>query len=370
MATKSNTTIFAYVGTYTVTEQSGRGRSEGIYIYRVDPTSGLWTHIGTARGIVNPSYLSFDPQGRYLYSVIEADQVDGQPGGAVAAYAVDRQSGALTYLNRQSTRGAGPCYVSTDATGRYVLAANYNGGSIAVLPIQEGGRLGPASDFIQHVGSGPHPNQSTAHAHFIAPDPSNRFALVNDLGVDKTFVYRLDLQAGKLIPNDPPYASLKPGAGPRHLAFHPNGRFVYVIDELDNTVTVFAWDEQRGALSTVQCIDTLPHDFQGTSYCADVHFGPTGYYLYGSNRGHDSIVIYYVNGQTGTLELIGWQSTYGSTPRNFAIEPNGQYMYVANQDSDNIVTFRIDNQTGKLTPVGEHIQVPRPVCVKFLMAGE
>ena len=369
MAARGGPTIFAYVGTYTITERGTPGKSEGIYVYRMDPSTADWTLVQVARGIVNPTYLNFDPQQCYLYSVVEVDQVEGQPGGALAAYAIDRKSGALTFLNRQSTLGGGPCYVSVDQTGRYAMAANYTGGSVAVLPIEADGRLGPASEFIQHAGKGPHPNQDGPHAHFIAPDPSNRFALVNDLGLDKVFVYRLDLTRGKLVPNQPAYGETRAGAGPRHLAFHPNGRFVYVINELDNTLTVFAWDGQRGALTHLQTISTLPEGYSDTSYCADVHVGPTGKFVYGSNRGHDSIVVFAIDEQSGKVSTVDWQTTYGEFPRNFAIDPTGQYMFVANQNTDNIVVYRLDNQSGKLLPTGQQVQVPRPVCIQFLLAG-
>jgi 6-phosphogluconolactonase len=246
-----------------------------------------------------------------------------------------------------------------------VLVANYGGGSVAVLPIQEDGQLGAATDVVQHVGSSIHPTrQQEPHAHSITLDPTNRYALACDLGLDQVLIYRFDSAAGKLAPNDPPGAPLRPGAGPRHLAFHPSGRYVYVINELDSTLTVFAWDETRGTLREIHTMPTLPEDFAGKNTCADLHVAPSGRFVYGSNRGHDSIVIFAINAQTGELSYVGHESTRGQTPRNFAIDPTGTFLLAANQRSDTIVSFRINQETGKLTPTGQVTRVPTPVCIK------
>ncbi len=355
---------FAFVGTYTQTR--GRSRAEGIYVFRIDPTSGALALAHTTTGIVNPSFLALDPQQRYLYAVNELSEVDGPNGGAVNAYAIDRATGALTFLNRQPAHGSLTCHLEVDHTGKYLLVANYGSGSVVAFPILDDGRLAPASDFVQHVGSSVNPErQEGPHAHSINIDAGNRFALTPDLGMDKVMIYRIDLAAGKLIPNDPPFAAVAPGSGPRHLAYHPNRRLVFVINEIGSTMTSFHWDENRGALEEIQTISTLPAGFTGRSSCADCHVSPSGKFLYGSNRGHDSIVIYAIDEATGRLALVGNESTRGRIPRNFGIDPTGTYLYAENQESDTIVTFRIDQQSGKLTATGQVTEVPAPVCMKF-----
>lgn len=361
---------FVYVGTYTQTEPGTRRRSEGIYVYRMDPASGDLAPAHVVPDVVNPSFLALDPHHRYLYAVNEVAEIDGRNTGAVSAYAVDQATGGLTFLNRQSSGGTGPCHLSVDQTSRYVLVANYDGGSVAMLPILAGGQLGPATCVVQHAGSSVNPQrQREPHAHSITVDPTNRYAIVADLGIDQVLVYRLDLEGGRLIPNDPPGARVEPGAGPRHFAFHPNGRFGYLINELGSTMTAFAYDSSRGTLQHLQTLSTLPADFTGTNHCADVHVHPSGRFVYGSNRGHDSIVEYAIDPSTGLLTLVGWESTRGRTPRNFAIDPSGQFLYAANQNTDTIVTFRIDATTGQLSPTGQVTEVPSPVCVQIVPFG-
>lgn len=357
----TGTGSLVYVGTYT------RGRSEGIYVGRLNPETGRLVLTGKSTGVSNPSYLALGPGGRFLYAVCEVMEYEGRRSGAVRAYAIDRVSGDLTLLNEQPTLGPGPCYVSIERTGRLALVANYAGGSIAALPIEADGRLGPASDFHQHQGKSVDPRrQETAHAHCIVPDPANQRVLVADLGLDRIMVYRLDLAEGKLRPNEKPWAQVKPGAGPRHIALHPNGRYAYLINELDSTLTAFAYDAARGTLSELGTVATLPEGYEGTSHCADVHVSATGRFVYGSNRGHDSIAVFAVDEATGRLSLVEHVSTQGKTPRNFAIDPSGHFLLAANQNSDSIVTFRIDPETGRLTPSGEVADVPNPVCIKFL----
>lgn len=360
--TKQNTErVLVYVGTYT------RGESEGIFVYRLDPSSGALEFASVATGIDNPSFLALHPRERYLYSVNEVREVAGKPSGAVTAFSIDPETGELTLLNQQPSHGTGPCHLSLDKTGSYVLVANYAGGSICILPIQQDGRLGPATDFVQHQGSSVVPRRQQApHPHSIIVDPTNRYVFVPDLGMDKIIIYQLDLRQGKLKPNDEPWVQVKPGAGPRHFTFHPDGRYAYVINEIDSTMTAFAYDEGRGALREIQTLSTLPEDFEGASYCADVHVSPSGRFLYGSNRGHDSIVIFAVDEETGKLTCLGHEPTQGKYPRNFAIDPSGTLLLAANQGSDTIVTFRIDQQTGRLTPTGHVAEVPTPVCVKML----
>jgi len=348
-----------YVGTYT-----HKGASEGIYIYRLEMATGALTLAGVAGGVQNPSFLALDPQRRYLYAVNETMEFAGQPGGGISAFAVDAQTGALTFINSQRTHGGAPCHVSVDQTGRFVYVANYMGGNAAAFLVRAGGGLQPASAVVQHAGSGVNPHrQEGPHAHSITLDPTNRFAFVADLGIDRVMVYRLDLEGGTLPPHTAPSVEVEAGAGPRHMAFHPNGRYAYLITEMGNTIVAFAYDAAQGTLDALQTVPALPDDFTGLSHCADIHVTPSGKFLYGSNRGHDSLVIYAIDAETGLLAYVGHAPTLGKTPRNFAIDPTGTYLFAANQDSDSIVTFRIDPQTGKLTPTGQVTEVPMPVCV-------
>jgi len=352
-----------YVGTFAQTE--GQAKDEGIYAFRVGPRLVEWSLFQRVPDLLHPSYLATHPSGRYLYAATRPEETEGQPGGAICAFAIEPATGTLTYLNRQPSHGFGPCYVSVERSGRYVLAANYRSGSVAMLPIRADGSLGPANDWIQHAGKGPHPNQDGPHAHCIVPDPSNRYALVCDLGLDRVFIYRLDLERGKLVPNEPPCAFFKPGAGPRHLAFHPSGHLVYVIAELDSTLTVCTWEGDSGRLELIQSISTLPVGWVGNNATADVHLSPSGRFVYGSNRGHDSLAIFAVDEQSGHIRPIGWEPTRGRTPRNFALDPSGRYLFVANQDSGNIVAFRLEDGGGRLMPTGDEIGVPAPTCVLF-----
>jgi 6-phosphogluconolactonase len=366
MTTKQSE-MLVYVGNFTRIEPYVRGRAEGINVYRLDPVSGAMTLLQTAGGALNPTFLALDPAQRHLYAVVAVPEIDGHSGGAISAYAIDQDTGHLRYLNRQSTGGSGPCHVTVEASGRFVLATNYPGGSVAVLPIQPDGSLSPASGFIQHTGTSVNPTrQEAAHAHSINIDAANRFAIVCDLGMDKVLIYRLDLAQGKLVPHEQPWVQARPGAGPRHLAFHPNGRIVYVINELDSTVSVYSYDADGGRLSEVQAISTLPADWAGENFPAEVCVAPSGRFVYGSNRGHNSIAVFAVDEQTGKLSYVGNEPSQGKTPRNFRITPDGMLMLVANQDTDTIVAFRVDQQTGKLTPTGQITASPSPVCIKFL----
>jgi len=371
MATANSNTMTVYVGTYTKTEPHAQGKAEGIYVYRMDPATGGLTLAHTTQGVSNPSFLALDPTRRYLYAVNEVAEVDGEPGGAVSAFSVDASTGALTYLNRQSTHGDAPCHLSIDQTGRYVIAANYGGGSVAMFPILDGGALAPASDFVQHAGSSVDPGrQHEPHAHSATIDPTNRFVLVCDLGLDKILTYRLDLTNGKLVPHDTPWAQTTAGSGPRHFAFHPGGRFAYAINELDSTLTSFTYHQEQGTLTEIGSGSTVPAGFTGWSHCADVHVAPNGRFVYGSNRGHDSIAIFAIDHQTGNATLIGHESTQGKTPRNFAIDPTGTILLAANQNSDTVVAYRIDQESGKLTPTGQVTPVPTPVCLHVVASLE
>lgn len=352
--------IWAYVGTYTT------GESQGIYTLRFDPASGALAHAGVRQGVTNPSFLAIEPQQRFLYAVNEIAGSDGQPQGAVTAFAIDAETGGLTLINEQPSHGGAPCHVSVAGGGRYVLVANYSTGSVAMFPVRDGGGLDAASDVVQHHGTGVNPERQEApHAHSVTVDPTGQHALVADLGLDRVMVYRLELKHGKLVPNHVPWVEVAAGSGPRHLAFDPSGCHAYLINELNSTLTVFGYDGAAGTLTRLQTISTLPDQFAGENWCADVHVAPSGRFVYGSNRGHDTIVILEVDPATGILAFVGYEPTGGRTPRNFAIDPSGQFLLAANQDTSSIVTFGIDQGTGELTPTGQIAHVPTPVCITF-----
>lgn len=346
-----------YVGTYT--EASYKGRGQGIYVFTVDTSTGALTPQQTVTGIPNPSFLAFDASGHAMYAVNEL------AAGGVSAFAVD-EAGDLTYRNRQPSQGADPCHLIVDPANRYVLAANYTSGSVPVLPIAADGTLGASTDFVQNAGSGPHARQAGPHAHMVVFDPTGRYLLVLDLGMDAALIFRLDTDTGKLIPNDAgaPVVQLPPGTGPRHLAFHPDGRRVYILGEIGLTITMAEWDAAHGSLTLVQTISTVPTGVSGGS-TAEIFVHPSGKFVYSSNRGHDSIAIFAVNAADGTLSVVGHEPTGGRTPRSFALDATGALLLVANQDSDTIVPFRIDQTTGHLTPTGATTTVPTPVCVLF-----
>jgi 6-phosphogluconolactonase len=370
MAATNNARTLVFVGTYTHGRRPVAQRSVGIYSYWLDPSSGGLTPARKTPKVANPSYLALDPGQRCLYAVTETQTTDGQPGGGVSAFAVDLDTGGLRFLNRQPSHGTDPCHVCVDRSGRYVMLANYSSGSVALYPIEGDGRLGAATSVVQHVGSSVDAErQAGPHAHSINVDPSNRYALAADLGVDKILVYRLDLERGRLVPNDPPSVATSPGAGPRHLDFHPSGRYAYVVNELASSMTAYAFDEAAGTLRELQTLSTLPDDFAGRNSCADVHVTPSGRFVYGSNRGHDSLAIFAIDPGTGRLTRVGWESTQGQTPRGFGIDPTGTLLLAANQDTSTIVAFRIDGETGRLTPTGSVSEAPTPVCVKYAMTA-
>ncbi len=355
--------LLVYVGTYT------GNKSEGIYAYRLDLSSGKCKPLGLAAKVKNPSFLAIHPTQRFLYSVSEIEDRNGKPTGGVSAFAIDKTTGKLAPLNEQSSEGRGPCHVTVDKTGRMVLVANYGGGSVASLPIGEDGKLAPASSTIQHLGKSANPSRQEApHAHSINPSPDNAFAVAADLGLDKVLVYRLDPPTGTLVANDPPAASTASGAGPRHFAFHPSSKYAYVINELDCTITAFDYDAKRGTLTPKQTVSTLPgaEKVQDGYSTAEIQVHPSGKYAYGSNRGHDTISAFAIDENDGTLRQIQNISTEGSTPRGFGIDPTGRYLLAGNQASDTITVFRIDAKSGKLEPTGEKLEVGSPVCVKFV----
>jgi 6-phosphogluconolactonase len=290
----------------------------------------------------------------------------GKPGGGVSAFAIERGTGNLRLLNEQATQGADPCHLTLDRKGRTLLVANYTGGSITTLPLRSDGTLGMASDVKQHEGSSIKEQQKGPHAHCIILDAAERYALAADLGIDKVMIYRFDPATGKITPGKQPWAELQQGAGPRHLTLHPNGKYLYVINELDSTLTAFKYNGATGTLSLIETVSTLPSDFSGVSYCADVRVSPSGRFIYGSNRGHNSIVVFEIDQSSGKLTPLEHVSTEGKWPRNFNIDPGGRFLLVANQHTDNVVTFSIDGRSGRLKPTGQVTEIPVPVCLKFL----
>src|SRR6266404_1903477 len=360
-AAPAETPTLVYIGTYT------EAKSKGIYVSRLDPGSGKLNTPELAAETRNPTFLALHPNGRFLYAAGEVNNFAGKQSGVVSAFSVDKQTGHLTLINQQASGGTGPCHLTVDSTGKCLLVANYGSGSIAAFPIQPDGKLGEPSAVIQHQGSSVNPQrQAGPHAHFITTDPADKFALVCDLGLDKVLVYRLDAAKHSLVANDPPAASIKPGSGPRHLAFHPSGRWVYVINEMGSTLTVFAYDPKGGALAELQTVPTLPEDFSGKSTCAEVQVHPSGKFVYGSNRGHDSIAVFAVDAKNGRLTFVEHRSTQGKTPRHFALDPTGKWLLAENQGSDTIVVFGVDEKSGRLTPTGQVVAVGAPVCVQFV----
>lgn len=341
-----------YVGTYT------SGKSEGIYLYRMDQTTGELKRVSSSKA-ENPSFLTVDPTKRFLYAVNE------NPSGSVSAFKIDPRTQQLTFLNQHSSEGADPCHLSVDQKRRCVLVANYTSGNVAVLPIRGDGSLDKAIDVEQHEGSGPREQQKGPHAHCIKLDRFNRHAFSADLGNDQVLIYRFNAAAGKLEPAAQASVTVHSGAGPRHLAWHPTGAFLFVINELDSSLTTFKYDAARGTLSAFESVSTLPRDFSGTSYCADVHVSSSGRFVYGSNRGHNSIVVFAIDPGTNRLQLVEHVSTEGKWPRNFTIDPSGRFLLVANQHTDNVVVYRIDAETGRLKVLNQ-TEIPVPVCLQFL----
>jgi 6-phosphogluconolactonase len=358
---RKNSSYLMYVGTYTGPS------SKGIYAYRFDERSGKIAALGLAAEAANPSFLALDPSQSFLYAVNEIGNFQGQHTGAISAFQIDPNTGKLKLLNQVASSGAGPCFVAFDRSAKYLLAANYEGGSVAAFPILTDGRLGAATSSIQHTGHGADPErQEGPHPHWIGLTANNRFAVVSDLGLDKIFSYHFAPATGKLAEAGRQEFSLPPRSGPRHFAFDQRGRFGYVINEMSNTVTAFAVDQNSGALRELQSISTLPQDFKAHNDTAEIAIHPSGRFLYASNRGHDSIAVFSIDPEKGTLTSIEYVASGGVKPRTFEIDPSGSYLLVANQISNKIVVFKIDSKTGRLTATGETVDVPSPVSIKFV----
>ncbi len=364
---------FVYVGTYSEpilfgTGQVVQGKGKGIYLFRFDAEKGALEPLTVKEGVRNASYLAFDPARKFLYCVNEFKEYEGKVSGAVSAFHINPETGVLTYLNTKASHGTDPCHLIVDKTSKNVLVANFASGSVCVLPIDADGSLKEASCVIQHEGSSVDPKrQAGPHAHAVELSADNRYAFVPELGADKVMIYELDAERGQLTPNpSQPFVKTAPGAGPRQLVMHPNGKLAFLINELNSTMTSYRYYAAKGALTEIQTLSTLPSDFKGQSTCAEVQMHPSGKFLYGSNRGHDSIVIYAVDPENGMLTLIGHESSRGEIPRNFEVSPTGEFLAAANQDSDNVVMFRVDQATGKLTPTGSVVEAGTPICVRFL----
>src|SRR5262245_59548154 len=351
--------------------------SKGIHLFRLQ-TENLEVSqnvtlvpLGLAAETPDPSFIELDLERRRLFCVNGVQTFEGKPTGAVSAFSIDPDTGKLTLLNQRSSMGSGPCHLVLDQQGRNLLLANYNSGSVAVLPVGPDGRLGEATAVVQHTGKSVNPDRQEApHPHCVTLDPVNRFAFVCDLGLDKVLIYRLDVQQGNLTPSEPAFASLKPGAGPRHMTFRPDGHFAYVVNELDSTITAFAYLPETGALKELQTVSTLPPHYDGPNFPAEIGIKPSGEYLYASNRGHESLVVFAIDQDKGTLKYIEEQNTGGKTPRHFGIEPSGKHLAIANQDSDSLLVCRIDPANGRLKPSGVLAEAPSPLCVKFLPPRE
>lgn len=351
---RMNNEFHLLVGTYT------SGKSEGIYVYKFNVKTGEFSKESVAKNVQNPSYLVISPDEKYVYSAGEIDK-----NGAVYAFAFDKKTGNLDKLSTQSSNGNYPCFVEIDKTGKWVFAGNYGAGSLTVLPVEANGGLGKPTQTIQHEGKSINPSrQEGPHVHSVNIAPNNIDVFVPDLGLDKIMTYSLDAKTGKLSVGNPPFTKVQDGSGPRHFTIHPNGKFAYVIQEISGSVTVF--DYKKGALSAIQTISTKPDGFMGGFNSADIHLSPDGKFLYGSNREHDSIVIYSIDAKTGKLTYVAHQSVMGKKPRNFMIDPTGNFVLVANQESDNITIFKRDAAKGTLTPTGKEISVPNPVCLKMI----
>ncbi len=350
-----------FVGTYT------GAKSKGIYSFRMDRATGALTPLGLAAETPNPTFLAVHPNHRFLYAINEVG--GGAKAGTVTAFAIDAASGKLTQLNQQTSGGAGPCHLVVDSKGTSVLLANYGGGSVQSLPIQSDGKLGEPASFIQHKGSSANKQrQEGPHGHCIVLDAADRFAYACDLGLDQVLIYKFDPAKSTLTASEPPFATVTPGAGPRHLAFHPKRPFAYVINEMHCTMTAFAHDARTGALKEIQTLSTLPdgESVKPGYSTAEVEAHPGGKFLYGSNRGHDTIVAFAIDDATGKLTLVQHEPTQGKTPRHFGIDPTGAFLLAENQGSGTIVVFRIDATTGRLQATEHKAEVGSPVCVKFV----
>lgn len=352
--------VYVYIGGH----ESGPGR--GISLATFDTITGVLSKPELVIESEAPSYLQIAANKNYLYACNSLEKFQGKDEGALSAFKIDRASGHLSLVNQQPSGGVNPCHVSIDGTGHFLFAANYNSGSVIVRRILPDGSIGEETGFDQHSGKGINPErQEGPHAHCIKADPSNRFVLATDLGTDKLMVYRFDDVSGSITPNDPAFAKVSPGLGPRHFTFSPNGNFCYLVDEMGNAVTVFAWDVTKGKLKELQTIGALPADFQGFDKSAEIRVHPSGKFLYCSNRGHNSLTVFSINNATGLLAVVQHVPAMGQSPRNFDFDPSGKWLIVTNHDGNNAVVFSVDQNTGQLKQHGDPVQVHNPFCLQF-----
>ncbi len=350
--------FFAFVGTYTAKTQS-----KGVYAFRYDASTGKLIALGLAAETPDPSFVAIHPSGKYLYAVNESGK-----SSMVTSFALDTKTGKLTQLNQVSSLGEDPCYIAFDQGAKYILVANYTSGTLAVFPILADGKIGEKTALIQDSGAvGPNKErQEGPHAHWIETSADNHFTLAADLGLDEILIFQFDGTKGTLGPHIPPSASLKAGSGPRHAAFSPNGKFLFVVNELASTATSFSFDAKKGALKQINSVSTLPPEFSGRNDVAEVAVHPSGRFLYVSNRGMDSVAAFGIDARSGKLTQMGGVPTGGKEPRHFALDPAGNFLFVENQLSDTIVVFHVDTNNGQLTPTGDTLSVPSPVCLKFV----
>jgi len=353
---KETDSNIVYIGTYT------SGKSEGIYTLQLDLKTGSLKQAEVSAKLNNPSFLAISRDKKFLYSVLETDSFDNEEGGAVCSFLIDRDTGALEFLNYQSTRGKAPCHIGTDSTNRYLFAANYKDGTIATFSINSDGSIGQILSKFDHSTN----TDTTPHAHYVTLTPDEKYLCAVDLGLDEILVYNFGNKNGALSLAEKDTLEVKKGSGPRHMEFHPDGRFAYLITELSSEVVVLEYSEKNVLFKKIQTISTLPEGFNGKSYCAAIHISPDGNYIYASNRGHDSIAVYKIDKTSGKLSYIEHSSTLGKFPRDFAIHPSGKYIIAANQHSGTVVPFSVNTETGKLKQAGDIISIPDPVCVKFL----
>ena len=354
---------WVYLGAYA------KGEDQGITLCKLDRMKGKLEKVKVFGGHRNPAFLEIHPSQKFLYAANEMREFKGEPTGAITAFSIDAKTGELAQFNQVSSKGAGSCHITIDAEGKTLLVANYGGGSVASFRIGEDGALSETVSFVQHEGSSvDERRQKGPHAHSINVDPSGKRAYCADLGLDKVLVYKVN-KKGKLKANDPPFAKTQPGGGPRHLNFHPSGKFAFVNLEMTSKVTVFSHDGKTGALNEIQTVSTLPRDFAANNSTAEIRVHPNGKFVYCSNRGHDSIAVFAIDEKSGKLTLVEHEPSGGKTPRNFCIDPSGSFLLAANQNTNNVVVFRIDGNTGSLSTTGSSIESPKPVCVRFVEAN-
>lgn len=361
----NNGAVLVYVGTFT----GAPANSKGIYLFSMAPPypSGALGPLGVAAKTASPTFLALDTKRRLLFCANEIDTFQGKPNGAVSAFSIDASTGTLKFINQQPSMGTHPCHLVLDKSGRNLLVANYNSGSVAVLPVDSDGRIEPATSVFQDAGKSINPSrQAGPHAHCVALSPDNRFAFVCDLGIDKVMSFKFDAKHGKLAPNNPPFVSVKAGSGPRHLVFSPDGKYAYLICEMGSTITTYAYDADAGALKELQSISSLPASFHGTNAAAEIAIDPSGKFLFASNRAHNSVAQFEIDREKGTLQWMDEQSTAGKTPRFFAVAPSGRQLIICNQDSDTITSCALDPRTERLLPATLLADAPAPVCTVFL----